>query len=142
MKLSLKKKLLIMFLTLLILPGIATSTFDYFFAKKSLDELTEKGLRNNVLLAIELIESQNELVDAGVITLEEAQEEVKERLIGRQKSDGTREITAEFELGENGYFVVFDENGNTIAHPTIEGENVWDEQYNGIYFIQEMIAAA
>jgi len=142
MKLSLKEKLLIMFLTLLILPGIATSTFDYFFAKKSLDELTEKGLRNNVLLAIELIESQNELVDAGVITLEEAQEEVKERLIGRQKSDGTREITAEFELGENGYFVVFDENGNTIAHPTIEGENVWDEQYNGIYFIQEMIAAA
>lgn len=142
MKLTLKKKLLIMFLTLLILPGIATSTFDYFFAKKSLDELTEKGLRNNVLLALELIESQNELVDAGIISLDEAQEEVKERLIGPKQNDGTRQVTSEFELGENGYFVVFDQDGNTIAHPTIEGKNVWDEAYNGIYFIQEMIAAA
>lgn len=131
-----------MFIVLLVIPGTVISTFGYFNSKTGLEELTEKGLENSVQLANQLITSQNKLVEAGVLTQSEAEEEVKRQLIGEKTTDGKRKIDVQFEFGENGYFVVFDKEGNTIAHPSIEGKNVWDEQYNDIYFIQEMIKQA
>lgn len=139
---KIKPKLLIMFTILLVIPGIVVSYFGFQNTKNSVDELTEKGLKGNVELAFELIEAYNLAVESGAITIDEAQEEVKRQLIGEKQSDNTRKLTGKFQLGENGYFVIFDDQGNTIGHPTIEGENVWDEQYNGVYFIQEMIKQA
>lgn len=140
--LNIKKKLLIMFIALLIASGTVLSVFGYFNSKSGSDELIEVGLKNSVLLASELINAHQKLVDANVLTLEEAQEEVKRQLIGDKIDDQTRDLQVDFEFGDNGYFVVFDKEGNTIAHPTIEGVNVWDEQFKGTFFIQEMIKQA
>lgn len=139
---KIKAKLLIAFVVLLVIPGAIISYFGYQNTNESVDELTKKGLKGNVQVAIQLIETQYQAVEAGLISLEEAQEQVKTQLIGEKNADEVREISSKFELGEHGYFVIFDSEGNTIGHPTIEGENVWDEQYDGIYFIQEMINSA
>ncbi|NLI69181.1 MAG: methyl-accepting chemotaxis protein [Bacilli bacterium] len=139
---NIKPKLLIMFTFLLVIPGIVVSYFGFQNTKNSVDELTEKGLKGSVELAIELIEAQQKAVDAGIITLEEAQEEVKRKLIGDKKGDGSRELSGKFELGENGYFMIFDHKGNALGHPTREGVNLWDEQFNGVHYIQEIIEKA
>lgn len=131
-----------MFTFLLVIPGIVVSYFGFQNTKNSVDELTEKGLKGSVELAIELIEAQQKAVDAGIITLEEAQEEVKRKLIGDKKGDGSRELSGKFELGENGYFMIFDHKGNALGHPTREGVNLWDEQFNGVHYIQEIIEKA
>ena len=139
---KIKAKLLIAFVLLLVIPGIIVSYFGYQNTNDSVEALTKKGLKGNVQVALQLIETQHKAVEAGIISLEEAQEQVKEQLIGPKSADGTREISDKFELGEHGYFVIFDAEGNTLGHPTIEDTNVWDEQYDGIYFIQEMINEA
>lgn len=139
---NIKPKLLIMFTFLLVIPGIVVSYFGFQNTKNSVDELTEKGLKGSVELAIELIEAQQKAVDAGIITLEEAQEEVKRQLIGDKEGDGSRELSGKFELGENGYFMIFDHKGNALGHPTREGDNLWDEQFNGVHYIQEIIEKA
>lgn len=141
-RINIKKKLLGMFIVLLIIPGIVISVFGYLNSKSGLKESTEKGLKNSVQLASGVIESQNSLVEAGVLSLEEAQEEVKRQLIGNQIDEKTRDMEVGFEFEENGYFVIFDNEGNTIAHPSIEGENVWEEEFNGTFFMQEMIKEA
>src|SRR5690625_3339901 len=139
---NIKKKLLIMFVALLLVSGAVISFFGYMNSTKGLDELTEKGLKNSVYLAVEIITAQNSLVEAGVLTLEEAQERVKEQLIGQKIDEQHRNLDVNFEFGENGYFVIFDRDGNTIGHPTIEGDNVWDLEFAGTYFMQEMIEQA
>lgn len=139
---NIKPKLLIMFTFLLVIPGIVVSYFGFQNTKNSVDELTEKGLKGSVELAIELIEAQQKAVDAGIITLEEAQEEVKRKLIGDKEGDGSRGLSGKFELGENGYFMIFDHKGNALGHPTREGVNLWDEQFNGVHYIQEIIEKA
>ena len=130
-----KPKLLMMFTVLLVIPGMLISYFGFQNTKASVDELTEKGLKGSVELAIQLIDAYDYSVRAGALTLEEAQEEVERQLIGEKLPDNSREITNKFQLGDNGYFVIFDEQGNTIGHPTIEGENVFDTEYDNIYFI-------
>src|SRR5690625_4705682 len=139
---NIKKKLLIMFVALLLVSGAVISFFGYMNSTKGLDELTEKGLKNSVYLAVEIITAQNSLVEAGVLTLEEAQERVKEQLIGQKIDVQHRNLDVNFEIGGNGYFVIVDRDGNTIAHPTIEGDNVWDLECAGTYFMQEMIEQA
>src|SRR5699024_2429882 len=76
------------------------------------------------------------------LTLEEAQEQVKEALIGEKQSDGSRKITEQIDLGENGYIFILDQDGVFMGHPFSEGNNEWDaEDANGVKFIQEMVLA-
>lgn len=72
--------------------------------------------------------------------MEEAQERVRTELIGPKQDDGTRTIDKKVDLGENGYFFVLDEKGVLIAHPSIEGQSIWEEEdENGRKFGQEMV---
>lgn len=139
---NIKPKLLIMFTFLLVIPGIVISFFGLQNTQNSVSELTEKGLQGSVELALELIEAQQKAVESGAITLEEAQEEVKSQLIGELQSDGSRNFAEKFQLGDNGYFMIFDEEGNALGHPTREGSNLWEEQHNGQYYIQDLIHQA
>lgn len=142
MRMNIKPKLLIMFTVLLLIPGIVVSYFGLQNTQKSVSELTEKGLQGTVELALELIASQQKAVESGAITLEDAQEAVKRQLIGEIQTDGTRTLTEKFQLGEHGYFMIFDDEGNALGHPTREGSNLWNEEFNGLYYIQEMIQKA
>lgn len=98
---------------------------------------------NSVNMAVELIRTQQELVQRGERTLTDAQEMVKETLLGPKQSDGTRPINANLDFGPNGYFYILDRNGVLLAHPHREGDRLWDEQdERGRYYIQEVIRRA
>lgn len=89
------------------------------------------------------MEVLNEQVEAGFITLEEAQEKVKIAILGELAPDGTRPINKDFDLGENGYIFVADSKANLIAHPTNEGGNSWENKdTNGNHYSQEYIKTA
>src|SRR5690625_7758794 len=87
-----------------------------------------------------MIEALHEEVEKGSLSLEEAQEKVKVAVLGEQDADGNRPGNENLDLGDNGYIFILDQNGNQMAHPNIEGTNVWDEEdENGVKFAQEMI---
>ncbi|WP_430392885.1 methyl-accepting chemotaxis protein [Bacillus suaedaesalsae] len=108
-----------------------------------MDNLGRTTLKNGVEMALQLIDSANKQVEDGELTLEEAQERVKVYLIGEMNADGKRTISSPVDLGENGYFVAYDEKGLELAHPTIEGKNVWETaDTDGSLFVQEQIKIA
>lgn len=137
---SLKGKLISMSLLLLAIPSLIIGTVGYVTAKNSLNELGQTNLKNGVEMAIQMIDSLDQEVKAGNVSIEEAQERVKTYLIGPKIGDGKREIHTPIDIGENGYFLVYDEQGLEVAHPTIEGENVWEtKDVDGNLIVQEQI---
>lgn len=138
--LSIKTKLIVTSLILVVIPLIVISYLNIQANKKNLDELGRTNLKNSVKMTIEMIEALNEEVKRGHLTLEEAQEKVKVAILGEKAPDGTRPINKDINLGENGYIFVVDDKGNEVAHPNIEGENHWEtEDSNGVKFVQEFI---
>lgn len=134
---KIRQKLLIMFLAILIIPSSVQGITGYYNAKNGLEELTEKGLKNNVHMALEIIDMHEELVSTGQMSLEEAQEEVKHHLLGEKDGTGS---DLDLDLGENGYFFILDQDGTFLAHPTLEGENRWDDvSQDGILYVQEIV---
>lgn len=142
---SIKTKLIIISCMLLVLPLLLTGIISYRMAKKALNEEGEVVLKNSVRQAIQLIEAKHQQVLSGDLTLSEAQEQVKVYLLGPKDSEGKRPINKNIDLGENGYFIVYDETGLEVAHPTLEGTNVWDvedKSGNGVKLVQEQIRIA
>ena len=130
---------------LLIITLIATGLASFFISKQELDEKGEIILKNAVQQALHLIDSKQQQVAEGTLTLEKAQEEVKVYLLGPMGADGKRPIQSDVDLGRNGYFIVYDALGTEVAHPTLEGQNVWevkDKSSQGIHPVQEQISAA
>ncbi|WP_246938519.1 cache domain-containing protein [Bacillus pinisoli] len=130
-------------LLVLIIPNIIIGTVGYFIAKNQMDNLGKTTLQNGVEMAIQLIDSANKQVEDGELSLQEAQERVKVYLIGEMNPDGKCTMSSPVNLGENGYFVAYDKEGLEMAHPTIEGKNVWEtEDVDGSLFVQEQIKIA
>lgn len=139
-KMSIKAKLIATSLILVVIPLLVVSFLNIQASKKNLDDLGRTNLKNSVKMTIEMIEALNAEVEAGHLTLEEAQEKVKVAILGEKAPDGTRPINKDIDLGENGYIFVVDDRGNELAHPNIEGENHWEtEDTNGVKFVQEFI---
>lgn len=140
---SIKSKLFIVSFLFLLVPSLILGTISYTSAKNGLDEAGEQSIKNAVTQALQLINALNEQVEAGSLPLEDAQEQVKVYLLGEMDSEGKRPINKDIDLGENGYFVIYDEKGLEVAHPSIEGQNMWDAQdKEGKLLVQEQIATA
>ncbi|MGE7749024.1 methyl-accepting chemotaxis protein [Lysinibacillus fusiformis] len=138
---SIKAKLIAFSLLLLMIPLISLGYLSYQQSKSNLESVGKENLRNSVEMTIAMIEQFNQEVEAGNLSLDEAQEKVKVAILGEMDSDGKRPINKNIKLGESGYIFVVDQKGNSIAHPNIEGNNVWDEQDdNGVKYMQEIIA--
>lgn len=143
MKLNIRKKLIYISLLLLIIPSALIGVMGYMSAKNSLDELGSTGLKNNVKLALQMIDMANDDVKKGAITLDDAQDQIREQLIGVLNSDGTRTITSAVDMGQYGYYFVLDENGIAVAHPMFEGKDLYDSQTpSGMYSTREIIKTA
>ena len=125
-RLTLKVKLLFFTTLLLLLTCLSVGIPSYYVASKELDKQGEISLQNSVKMAIKLIDAKNADVKKGLLTKEEAQEQVKVYLLGEKKPDGTRSINKDINLGEYGYFIIYSQDGVELAHPTLEGKNVWD----------------
>lgn len=145
MKLTIRKKLILISSTLLILPIIILGSISYLNAKSQLDDKGEIILKNGVRQAMQLIESKKIEVKRGKISLDKAQEEVRVILLGEKDADGKRPISKNIDLGENGYFIAYTGEGIEAMHPSLEGVDVWaveDKGGNGQKFVQDQIAVA
>jgi methyl-accepting chemotaxis protein len=143
LKFSIKFKFILVCCILLIIPSTIVGGVGYSLSRQGLHEQMEANLLNSVTMAVELIHTQQELVKTGERSLAEAQELVKETLLGPKQADGTRTINQNMDFGPNGYFYILDENGVLLAHPNSEGKNLWDEQdEHGRYYIREVIQRA
>lgn len=140
MKLNIQSKLIIITLLLLAVPSLIIGLVGYNSAKSSLDELGATSLKNSTKQVVQLIEALHQEVEKGTLSLEEAQERVKVHILGEKREDGKRPINSDIDLGEHGYFFVFDTNGIMLAHPAIEGTDQWNNVgADGSYFTQDII---
>ena len=142
---SIKNKLILFTVALLLLSCLMIGIPSYYVANQELDTQGETILQNGVNMAMMLIDAKSKDVKNGVLTQAEAQEQVKTYLLGEKKSDGTRDISKKVNLGEHGYFIVYDSKGLEIAHPTLEGKNVWDvtdKSGKDFYLVRDQIAQA
>jgi len=143
MKWTIRRKLIMISLILLALPTLIVGITSYTKAKAGLNQLGADGLKNNVIMAEQLISILNEEVKKGTLTLQEAQEKAREELIGGKKGDGTRSLDSEVQMGKNGYFFALDDKGIAVAHPMKEGENLIDSQTpDGTYSTKEILKKA
>ncbi|WOV83744.1 methyl-accepting chemotaxis protein [Sporosarcina jeotgali] len=124
MKMKIRTKLILISAILLVIPSLVIGLSGYTLAKNSLNDIGSQGLKNDVSLAIDVLESLQEQVDKGAISLKEAQEVAKEKLIGPLQEDGTRIVESEVDMGEHGYFFVLGDDGKALAHPVKEGEDL------------------
>lgn len=140
---SIRTKLIIISILLLTVPLLVLGFISYKKSENSLNNLGQDKLRNSVEMTIEMIEALNEEVEKGTISLDEAQEKVKVAILGEKDLEGNRPINENIDLGENGYMIIYAQDGTIVAHPTLEGKNAWDdEDQNGVKFVQELIEKA
>lgn len=142
---SIRTKLIVMTSLLLVIPLAVIGIGSYQIAKTELNKKGEVILKNSVKQALQLIDTKQKEITEGNMTLDEAQEEVKIYLLGKRNGESTREINKSINLGENGDFIVYDESGLALAHPTLEGQNIWDiedKSGNGLKLVQAQIKYA
>ncbi|MCK0472401.1 methyl-accepting chemotaxis protein [Halalkalibacter sp. APA_J-10(15)] len=122
----------------------------YQIAKTQLTEAGQQDLRNLVDAAGSLMETLQDQVDAGLITLDEAQEQARVKLSGEivsmnESGQPYRDYqSVSFTYGDDGYFYGFLDDGTTVLHPHgNEGTNLYNAQdSDGNYMIQGLIEAA
>ncbi|MFC5701359.1 methyl-accepting chemotaxis protein [Cohnella faecalis] len=141
--LTIRKKLLFVCSFLLIVPIAALGLATYQVTDEETTALIENGLKNNVRLASEMLGVLDKAVQDGLMTKEAAQERFKSSLLGERLTDNTRPINRNFDLGDNGYFFILDDKGLLLAHPLLEGQNIWDKKTSdGTYYIQDLLKKA
>ncbi|WP_100403590.1 methyl-accepting chemotaxis protein [Bacillus sp. FJAT-42315] len=140
---TIKTNLIALCLILLAVPSLLIGSMGFFTAKGELNKAGEKSLKNDVRYVLAMITMLDQQVKDGKLELEDAQEQVKETILGKKNGDGTRPISDRFDLGENGYVYIIDDKGNEIAHPFLEGENIWDvKTKDGTYASREIVKLA
>jgi methyl-accepting chemotaxis protein len=137
---SIKAKLITISILILTIPMIILSLSNYQKSATSLNDLGKTNLKNSVKMSLEMIDDLNKDVENGKISLKDAQEQVKISILGEKNADGKRPINRNINLGKNGYMFVLDNQGNEIAHPNLEGKNIWDQvDPNGVKYAQEIV---
>jgi methyl-accepting chemotaxis protein len=92
---SLKSKLLMLCLFILLMPMAIIGLSAYGISKSELEESGEIQLKNNVKMTIGMINLLNEEVESGNLTLEEAQEKLRQELLSEKNADNERTIKQE-----------------------------------------------
>jgi methyl-accepting chemotaxis protein len=138
-KMTIRKKLMLISLVLLLAPVAILGAVSYKVSARENNAQIEDNLRNSVKMAIELIGSFDDAVKKGVMTKEDAQERVRQLLLG-PKQDGARSVNKHIDLGPNGYFFAITPSGDLTMHPSLEGQNIIDKKTSdGFYYIKDLI---
>lgn len=137
---SIRVKLISISVLLIIIPLLVLGIISYRTAETNLSELGASNLKNSVEFTLEIIKTHQTEVENGSMSLEAAQENVREIVLGEKNADGTRSINTNFDLGENGYIFANDSNGLSVVNPGNEGDEAWElEDSQGNKFVQEYI---
>jgi methyl-accepting chemotaxis protein len=137
---SIKTKFILLSLILLIIPSLLIGFSAWTIAKSELNNLGQKTLKSDIAIVNSIIIKYNTMVNAGLISKSEAQEQVKQTILGAKDAKGLRPINPNFDLGKNGYMFVSDAKGNELAHPNLEGKNIWQTKSSDGVMIAQVIA--
>ncbi|HHY74734.1 MAG TPA: EAL domain-containing protein [Bacillus bacterium] len=136
-------KLIIMSLLFLAVPSLLIGIIGYQSSRNSLNTLGAEGLQTDVRMTIEMIGALDKQVKEGKVLLEDAQEQVKEAILGEKDADGHRPINPRLNLGKHGFIFIINSAGLELAHPNFEGVNVWNvKTTDGVYSTKEIVKAA
>ena len=137
---SIKKKLIILCLFILIVPNIIIGLSSYYIAQKELDTAGETQLKKSTKFVIAMIDMLNKEVKAGHLTKEEAQEQLRQKLFGEKIDGNKRQIKEEFAFGEGGYIWAVDNTGTYVLAPETEGKNIYNtKSEDGVMVAQEAL---
>ncbi|GLC90035.1 methyl-accepting chemotaxis protein [Lysinibacillus piscis] len=140
---SVRAKLVMLAVIVILFSTVLVGTVNYFVAKNELETLGRQSLKNGTLGLVELIAQLDDQVQAGYLTLAEAQEQARIQMIGKKIEDGKRSIDNPVTYGDEFYFYALLDNGIAIAHPSLEGQDLSDfHTEDGRYFIKEVIDVA
>ena len=119
-------KLILIFMLLLSVSSLIIGLTGYFIARNELNKKGAQVLRNSVLQAIDFIDAEYSKLASGAAE-EDVQEYIKETLQGpMDERTGLRQRHRRIDLGSNGYFIIYNTEGDEIMHPSLEGQNVLD----------------
>ncbi|EKQ57831.1 MULTISPECIES: methyl-accepting chemotaxis protein [unclassified Clostridium] len=142
--LPIKMKLILVMILLLSIPVLVLGLVSYYVAKAELENSGKILLKNSVEMTLQVIDENQKLVDQGKLTVDEAQEKVREYMLGKKQADGTRAINKNLSLGKSGYLLAYTQEGVEAVHPTLEGKNVLDskDKKDGSLFVKDQIKIA
>lgn len=141
-KISLKRKLIILCTLLLIIPTITIGISTYSTSKKELTASGKEELQQSTNMVIAMIALLNQEVEAGNLTLEEAQEKLRVELYGKKDADNIRPIKEEYTIRGNGFVYAVDENAVNVMDPRNEGAELMNtETEDGVFIGKELLEA-
>nr|WP_081276815.1 methyl-accepting chemotaxis protein [Paenibacillus polymyxa] len=121
---SLRTKLTIMCLIILIVPTFVIGSSSYFVSKSEMNESGKVALKNSVQMVIGMISFLNGQVEAGNLTLEEAQEKLRIELLGVKDANNKRPIKIKYTVGKTGYPWAVNQDAVSVMNPSNEGQNL------------------
>ncbi|MFK2825520.1 methyl-accepting chemotaxis protein [Bacillus sp. B190/17] len=126
MFLSLRSKLMVLCLCLLVITATVIGAGAYQIAKNQLDESGKEQLKNSTKMVIGMINLLNAEVEAGNMTLEEAQEKLRQELLSEKNSDGKRTMKEQYRVKETGDIWAITEDQITVMDHSSEGADITD----------------
>lgn len=145
---SISFKLMLSIAVIILVISSLIGTLSYNFAKKELVNSGKLDLQHIVNAAIPTLDLLNKEVEAGNLSMKEAQELARKELIGPAVEQGNGKTydfsKSKFLYKKQGYLFAYDENGKVEMHPTIPyGENKYDlKNSSGEYVIREILKSA
>ncbi|PLR99051.1 methyl-accepting chemotaxis protein [Bacillus sp. T33-2] len=121
---SLKTKLIILCLSILIVPSVIIGFSAYQISKSNLDTAGEAQLKNNVKMVIGQINILNKQVEAGNLTEKQAQEMLRQELLGKKDAKNQRSIKKEYTVGDTGYAFAVNKKAVSVMNPLTEGQDI------------------
>lgn len=128
---SLKRKIIILCLLLLIIPSATIGISAYYTSKAQLSDMGETQLKQSAGIFIGMIALLNREVEDGNLTLEEAQEKFRVEILGEKNADNIRP-NDRYVIGETGVIAAMDSNGVSVMDPTDEGVDLMEIEIDGL----------
>ncbi|MGO4546681.1 methyl-accepting chemotaxis protein [Paenibacillus sp. 2TAB23] len=138
---SIQNKLLFVTLAILVVTMLTMAAMSLWVTARESDLQMRANLRNTVKMASEVMVAFEDSALKGSLDRETAQEQMKEMLLGPKQADGSRTINTNIDLGKHGYFFILNDKGDLLAHPSLEGRNLYNQQTSdGFYHIRDMLS--
>ncbi|HHY67654.1 MAG TPA: methyl-accepting chemotaxis protein [Alicyclobacillus sp.] len=126
---SFRTKLAIILILCMIIPTTTSGFIAYIATQRALSNEGMNELKQATVGAVNLAASLQKFVDAGVMTKEQAQEQLRTLLLGPKQPDGSRDLSqARVRVANTGYVTAVDSQANAVMHPKVEGTNIRDAQ--------------
>lgn len=144
---SFSTKIILIVVCIVLLTTSTLGIFSYVYAKEGLVEAGKLDLMHILKGAKDTVQTLDERVKSGEITIEEAKYEALEKIIGTEKDLEDGSVVRDFSKSpylykEAGYVFAYNMKGEVVLHPSLPvGTNKSDLQDDeGRFIIKDMVA--